>query len=120
MVEIFNPLIPIVGCNPFRIDWRFITCVIGIELLTNVFCFKSIDACSPEMDEIPFTDPLNVALLQITFPEPSTEKLLLIFFRIPENIGALILSLDASCVNNAAVEFCSEVDRLFNADAKLW
>ena len=39
MVEIFNPLVPIVGCTPFRIDCRFITYGIGIELLINVLIY---------------------------------------------------------------------------------
>ena len=53
--------VPIVGCNPDRI-------VVNPEISFNV---------------IPVTEPLKVALLHIKFPDASTEKVLLLFFKVP-------------------------------------
>ena len=79
--------------------------------------FRIVDNPEISFIDIPETDPLKVALLQIKFPETSTENVLLVFFRTPVYWGELILSFVPICNNIDAVEFCSDVDRLFSAAA---
>ena len=91
--DIFRESVPIDGCNPDRIS------------------------DNPEISFIvnPETEPLKVALLHVKLPDASTEKVFLLFFKVPVYWGELILSLVPICNNKDAAHVCSEFDRSFNA-----
>ena len=119
MAEIFNALFVINGWNEFKDFCKPATSEIGIEFVVNNGWYLFNWVCNPEISEIvkPDAIPFIVALLQMKFPDGSTEKALL--DRVPVNWGLFKFNLVFNCNNNEAAIFCSVLDMPCSANASL-
>ena len=119
MAEIFNALFVISGWNVFKDVCKPETSDIETEFVVNNGWYLFNWVCNPDISEIvkPDAIPFIVALLQIKFPDGSTEKALL--DRVPVNWGLLKFNLVFNCNNNEAAILCSVPDKSCSANASL-